>query len=251
MRISILQTDIEWSLPERNAQEAEAMLSRCVRSDVYVLPEMWSTGFATQASGIAETDDRSLQWMRKTARKLGAALCGSVAIRWSDGYRNRQYFVRPDGTYDYYDKHHLFKYGGEDRDYTPGDHRTVVEWQDVRFLLLTCYDLRFPVWCRYRDDYDAMIVVANWPRSRMNVWHILLRARTIENQCYVIGANRVGRDPYCHYTGRSSIIDPKGRTVAMSTSHDADIVTGDISLEEVRHFREQFKVLEDRDLIYQ
>ena len=247
MRISILQTDIEWSLPEQNARHAESMIAQSPKSVIYVLPEMWSTGFATQAEGIAETDDRSLQWMRKTARRLGSVICGSVAIRWEDRYRNRQYFVRPDGTYDFYDKHHLFKYGGEDHDYDAGQHRTIAEWQGVRFLLLTCYDLRFPGWCRYRDDYDAIIVVANWPKSRMNAWHILLRARAIENQCYVIGANRVGRDPYCHYTGCSCIIDPKGRTVATSTRESEDIVTGDLFIEEEQQFREQFNILQDRD----
>lgn len=247
MKISILQTDIEWSLPLQNAQKAEALISSVPPSDVYVLPEMWSTGFATQARGIAEDDDQSLQWMRRTARRTGSAICGSVSIVWGDSHRNRHYFVRPDGTYDFYDKHHLFRHGGEDREYESGDKRTIAEWQGMRFLLLTCYDLRFPLWCRYREDYDAIIVVANWPKNRMNAWHILLRARAIENQCYVIGANRVGRDPYCQYTGHSVIIDPKGFTVSGGATEGETIVSGEISLEEVQSFREKFEVLKDRD----
>ena len=128
MIVSILQTDIEWGLPELNAQHAERLLNEGQESALYVLPEMWSTGFATTPEGIAETDGRSLAWMQQTAVKRKVALCGSVAMRDVDGtYRNRHYFVKPEGTYQFYDKRHLFSYGGEDKNYTRGEERTVVE----------------------------------------------------------------------------------------------------------------------------
>ena len=248
MIVSILQTDIEWGLPELNAQHAERLLNEGQESALYVLPEMWSTGFATTPEGIAETDGRSLAWMQQTAVKRKVALCGSVAMRDVDGtYRNRHYFVKPDGTYQFYDKRHLFSYGGEDKNYTRGEERTVVEYNGWRFLLLTCYDLRFPVWSRYRDDYDAIIYVANWPDTRQRVWETLLRARAIENQCYVIAANRVGKDAECAYIGGSCVIDAKGNTIVESSEPTEQILTAELSKESLERFRMKFQVLKDKD----
>lgn len=251
MRITALQTDILWGDRPANASQAMELLSGATGSDLYVLPEMWSTGFATNPIGMAECDSYSLDWMKSTAKETGAALCGTVAIvTEEDGqrcYRNRCYFVKPDGSVSTYDKRHLFSYGGEHHNYTAGDTRTVVEWCGMRWLLQTCYDLRFPVWSRYRGDYDGIIYMANWPEARIGVWQLLLRARAIENQAIVVGVNRVGRDPYCYYPGRSAIIDAKGRTLCQSTHAIAEALTAEVQLSDIVRFREKFRVLDDRD----
>ena len=177
------------------------------------------------------------------------AVCGSVAVCCTDGLiRNRMYFVLPDGKSYYYDKRHLFAYGGEDKHYVKGGRRVVAEYKGVRFLLQVCYDLRFPVWARNNDDYDAILFAANWPGSRQNVWQVLLRARAIENQCYVIGANRTGSDPLCRYVGRSAIVDAKGKTLAQAKGDAPQVVTADIDIGALNAFRKKFPVLADRDL---
>lgn len=251
MRITIFQTDIKWAQPEQNQAAASQLISKAQGSDLYVLPEMWSTGFMTDPKECAENADEenSFEWMTRTAHAHDCAICGSLAVKTQQGdYRNRHYFVLPNGEYYYYDKHHLFSYGGEDRVYTAGEKRTVAEYKGFKFLLLTCYDIRFPLWGRYKGDYDAVIVVANWPQSRREVWQTLLKARAIENQCYVIGANRTGADAACIYYGDSAIIDPKGRIIAQAVGNEEQTVTADIHIEELRDFRKKFPVLADRDL---
>ena len=253
MKVTVLQLDIEWGNPIANINHAESLMSHAANSDLYVLPEMWSTGFATEPFDIAENEEESisLKWMKDTAKKKACAICGSLAVKTSDhSFRNRHYFINGrKGTVQHYDKHHLFSYGHEDQYYTAGDNHTVVEYEDFRFLLITCYDLRFPMWSRYSDDYpyDAIICVANWPESRQNVWHTLLRARAIENQCYVIGCNRVGDDPNTHYIGHSSIIDSRGNAIVEDETEQATTVSADIDIERLREFREKFRVLADRD----
>ena len=253
MKVTILQLDIEWGSPQVNIERAESLMEQQPGSDLYVLPEMWGTGFASDPNGIAEneTDSIALEWMRHTAINRQCAIAGSLAIDDGNGYKNRHYFI--DGrknTFSYYDKHHLFRYGGEDRFYVPGENHTIVEYMGFRFLLLTCYDLRFPVWSRYADQlqFDAIIVVANWPESRQNAWQILMRARAIENQALLIGCNRVGNDPYSHYRGMSAVISPIGKTLAACQANIPSAVTVDIDIESIRHKREKFRVLEDRDL---
>ena len=201
LHATILQTDIEWGRPLCNIRQAERLMEQAPESDLYVLPEMWATGFATEPQGIAEDEGGSaaLLWMRSTARSRQCAICGSLAIRIprQDGvgectYHNRHYFIDGRaGSEACYDKHHLFTYGHEDRYYTPGQQHTIVSYMGFRLLLLTCYDLRFPLWSRYADDlqFDVIVCVANWPDSRQNAWQILTRARAIENQAYLIGCN--------------------------------------------------------------
>ena len=253
MKVSILQTNIAWANIEDNLTTAGKLISDCSGSDVIVLPEMFSTGFATSPMSIADEKDTTLLWMKQMAQQSNAAIAGSVAIGKSDidktGKRffNRHYFVFPDGNYSYYDKRHLFSYGGENTNYTAGSRRVIVEWRGLRFLLATCYDLRFPVWMRNRNEYDAIIIVANWPDSRQTVWETLLTARAIENQCYVIAANRVGSDLQCNYIGGSRIIDAKGKVIAGSKDANEQIISTDISLSVLSEFRNKFRVLEDAD----
>ncbi len=253
MEITLLQTDIEWGDPSMNIRRAGALIDACRSSDLYILPEMWSTGFATRPDGIAhdEKDNVALQWMRQIAKERHCAICGSLAVRLSDGsYRNRQYFV--DGRHHrevFYDKHHLFTYGGEHQYYKAGDQHTVIEYEGFRILLLTCYDLRFPCWSRYSDnlEYDMIVVVANWPQSRQSAWQILTRARAIENQAYLVGVNRVGDDEYSHYIGASCVIDPIGKRIGQCHRDQMESLAVSLSLDEIVKRRAKFRVLDDRD----
>lgn len=266
MKISLLQNDIVWGDPTSNLRRAEEIIDGLPKSDVYVLPEMFSTGFATTPAGIAEKDEQSLQWMLKMAKKYDAAIAGSVATEAPDNeneekaYYNRFYFVRPDGEVAWYDKRHLFTYGGEHKRYTRGDDKIVVTWRGVRFLLQVCYDMRFPVFSRNvaRDAdghsipsnegiYDVALYVASWPTPRVEAWCALAHARAIENQCYVAAVNRVGTDPACEYSGGTMLIDPYGRTVAECERGRECAVTADIDMDALRAFRKKFPVLADAD----
>ena len=264
MKTTLIQLDIEWGNPLENIRRVEHLLEEAPESDLYVLPEMWSTGFATEPDGIAESEENSvsLQWMRSIAKRLNCAISGSLAMNISNHnskfstlnsqlYVNRHYFI--DGRSEsetYYDKHHLFSYGHEDRYYQPGDAHSIVEYCGFRILLLTCYDLRFPIWSRYADalQYDAIIAVANWPESRQNAWQILTRARAMENQAYLIGCNRVGDDDYSHYRGQSAIISPIGKTLASCQANKEQTVSFSLDLEVVKKQRIKFRVLDDRDI---
>lgn len=253
MRVTLLQMDICWGDASANIRQAEALMNDSEDSDLYVLPEMWSTGFATQPEELAHdvNHNEALQWMRSVAANRRCAISGSLAVHIEDGsYRNRHYFVDGRNQQEiFYDKHHLFTYGGENKYYTAGQRHTIVHYEGFRILLLTCYDLRFPCWSRYADglEYDMIIVVANWPQSRQSAWHLLTRARAIENQSYLIGVNRVGDDDYSHYVGTSCAIDPVGKTIAQCHFDQMDALSVELSLADLRHRREKFRVLDDRD----
>lgn len=247
MKIQILQHDIAWASPAENCKRLEEKLLQQPKSDLYVLAEMFSTGFATEPEGIAEKDCGSLEWMKRMAVQLDAAIAGSVATEEGGKFYNRFYFVEPDGRVTYYDKHHLFTYGGEDKHFTPGNSRVIVPFRGVRFLLQVCYDLRFPVFSRNRGDYDAILYVASWPSVRVEAWKALLRARAIENQCFVAAVNRVGTDPKCEYQGGSAIIDPYGKTMAAVPDFEDGFAEVEIDMEALEAFRQKFPVLNDAD----
>lgn len=248
MKVTLLQRDICWADPARNRARADEVFDRMEKADLYVLPEMFSTGFCTQPEGIAESSDSdTLAWMRKTAAERDCAIAGSVAVEENGAFCNRFYFVHPDGTVQHYDKKHLFTYGGEHRRFTAGRERVVVDFRGVRILLQICYDLRFPVWARNRGDYDMILYVASWPTSRVEAWNLLLRARAIENQCYVAGVNRVGTDPACEYCGGTALIDPYGKTVAECETGCECEVSGEVDMELLETFRRKFPVLHDAD----
>ena len=266
------------------AQSGEAPLSKISEPGLVVIPEMFSTGFVTDPVGVAEENCESLEWMKSIAASTGCAIAGSIATKLSNptlegkeqsiqaaagvsdcrvgentqipgkpSYRNRFYFVRPDGEVTYYDKHHLFTYSGEHLRYTPGQDRTIVEWGGFRIMLQVCYDLRFPGFSRNsleadgRAAYDLCIYVASWPENRSGAWKTLLRARAIENQCYVVGVNRVGSDPSCRYSGDSAIIDPYGDTLAACTPSEECSASATIGLKSLLDFRARFPVLKDAD----
>ena len=247
MKVSIIQHDIVWGNPAENRLRLQQQIEAQPGADLYVLTEMWSTGFAINPEGVAERDEASLQWMKDMAVQQQAAIAGSLAIEQDGSFHNRLYFVKPDGEVEYYDKRHLFSYGGEDKYYSPGTERVVVEWKGVRFLLTVCYDLRFPVWMRWSDDYDAILCVANWPTVRIDSWQTLLRARAIENQCYVVGVNRVGKDPNCDYCGCSAIINPYGQTIAECEKDKECSMEAVFDMEKLNAYRVKFPALKEKD----
>ena len=224
------------------------MLARCGEADLFVLPEMFSTGFCTRPEGIAEpVGSDTLLWMKQKAAELNAALAGSIAVEENGHFYNRFYFVHPDGQVQWYDKKHLFTYGGEHKSFTAGAERVIVNFRGVRILLQVCYDLRFPVWARNRKDYDMILYVASWPTPRVDAWNILLRARAIENQCYVVAVNRVGEDPACQYCGGSAVIDPYGHTLASCEDNKSCTAEATIDMDVLEAFRKKFPVLDDAD----
>lgn len=249
MKTVILQNDILWADPAGNIRKADAAISSSPDADLYILPEMFSTGFCTSPEGIAESDGATLEWMKKKAAQCEAAIAGSVAIKEDGNFYNRFYFVKPDGDVVSYDKKHLFTYGKEHESFTAGDRRVIVEYLGVRILLEICYDLRFPVWSRNRGDYDMIIYVASWPASRISAWNSLLVARAVENQCYVAGVNRVGTDPSDSYSGGSVIVDPYGNVIARCQDGIESYSEAEIDMELLEAFRRKFPVLNDADRI--
>ena len=232
----IRERDVEWTL-----LHIAGLMDEQQGADLYVLSEMFATGF--MAEGAEEKAERVFAWMKEQAQRRDAAIAGSVAVKDGEQLRNRLYFVRPDGSYEYYDKRHLFSYAGEQETYAAGERRVVTEWRGVRFLLQVCYDLRFPVFSRNHDDYDAMIYVANWPQKRREVWQTLLKARALENQCFVIGVNIVGSE----YVGDSVIHDAYGHIIAQCTPGKTETAAAELDMNELQRFREKFPVLRDRD----
>jgi len=247
MKVTAIQQNTVWASPSENIAHLDTILGTLPETDLIVLPEMFSTGFVTQPQDVAERAGLSLEWMKKTAAERNCAVAGSVAVYVEGRYYNRFYFVKPDAEVTYYDKHHLFSCGGEDKLFTAGDSRVIVEFRGVRFLLQICYDLRFPVWSRCRGDYDAILYTASWPISRIGVWRTLLRARAIENQCYVAGVNRMGNDPYCEYCGGTAVIDPYGTTLAECADYAEEAVTAEVDAALVKAFREKFPACRDAD----
>lgn len=253
MKISLIQFSPAWETPAANRENLRKLLSCVPATDLIVLPEMFSTGFVTRPAGVAEKDEESLQFMRETAAARDCAVAGSLAVEEEGSFRNRFYFVYPDGREVHYDKHHLFTYGGEHLTFTAGEKPVVAEFRGVRILLQVCYDLRFPVFSRNRllpDGsalYDLALYVASWPDVRSDAWDALLKARAIENQCFLAGVNRVGSDPGNNYSGHSVLLGPKGQVLAACEEYREEILSSEIPMEELLAFRKQFPVLQDAD----
>lgn len=250
MKIAIIQHEIRTNNIEWNFQHIASLIDNQPSADLYVLSETFATGFLAEGStqNAAVEGPQILNWLQQQARRINAAIAGSVAMVDEEGkLRNRLYFVRPDATFVYYDKRHLFSYAGENNDYVAGERRVIVEWRGVRFMLQVCYDLRFPVFVRNHKDYDAIIYVANWPQKRRAVWQTLLKARAMENQCFVVGVNIVGSDKNCEYVGDSVIIDAYGNTIAACTPGMVQAAVAELDMEALNHFRKKFPVLDDAD----
>lgn len=248
MKVALVQQDIVWASPADNCSRLDVLLKTAEGCDLCVLPEMFSTGFATRPDGIAETSPApSLEWMKAKSAQMNCAIAGSISTFEDGTFYNRFHFVKPDGSVTSYDKHHLFTYSGEDKTFTAGTERRVIEWRGVRFLMIVCYDLRFPVWIRNRKDYDAILCVASWPVARRKAWDTLVRARAIENQCFLAAVNRVGSDPSCQYSGGTAFIDPYGETQCFVEDGKEGICIADLDMSGLDAFRAKFPVLNDAD----
>lgn len=247
LKVALLQTELVWQDAIANRQQLAAQLQQ-IHADLIVLPEMFSTGFSMQSSEIAEPEGETLAWLQQQAKQLDAALCGSVATRTNRGCVNRCYFVTPEGSVSYYDKKHLFRMAGEHQAYIAGDQRVVVQYRGWRLLLQVCYDLRFPVFSRNRDDYDVALYVANWPAARSHAWRTLLQARAIENQAFVLGCNRVGTDGNgVDYSGDSLIVDYRGQPVAELATAAAGVLQAGLDYTQLMQYRQQFPAHLDAD----
>lgn len=249
MKIVLLQMDLAWADPVANRKAAERMIRENQGAGIYVLPEMFTTGYCTEPEGVAEpADGETLEWMKGMAAESGGALAGSVAVTDGRRFFNRFYFVTPEGVYYKYDKHHLFTYAGEHHKYSAGTQRVVIDYRGVRILPLVCYDLRFPVWSRNGGgQYDLAIYVASWATPRIEAWNILLRARSVENVCYVAGVNRVGNDPVAAYCGSSAVVDFKGQPIGALEPDCSGAIVAQLDLDKLNEFRAKFPALQDAD----
>lgn len=249
LKVALVQTHLEWENSAQNLKKFENLLSTIETVDLVVLPEMFNTGFSMNVEQLAQTESgEAVNWMKKTALANNFALAGSLMIQEDADYFNRFVMVYPCTGIETYDKRHLFRMGNEDKIFTPGKTHPVFKYEGWGIRPQVCYDLRFPVWSRNKNNYDLLIYVANWPAPRREVWKTLLKARAIENQCYVIGVNRIGSDGMnLQYKGDSMVIDYKGNVIA-DLPEDADgIVYATLSLPELHKFRDKFPVYLDAD----
>jgi len=244
MKIAGLNLDIVWKDKNENFQFIEREIAN-TEADLFLLPEMFSTGFCMDAAEVSDKNEESLAFLKKISKEKNAAVCGSAPVEEDGHFYNRMYFVQPDSALNFYDKRHLFSFSGEDKVYTPGKERVIVNYRGIRILLQVCYDLRFPVFARNNNDYDAILYVANWPEKRVSAWEHLLKARAIENLAFVFGLNRIGTDgnnlsykesSHCFFADGTEISEKMG-----------NIVSAELDLTELKDFRSHFQFLNDRD----
>lgn len=249
MKILLLQSDIILHSPQENFQRiTKQLIANKQNTDLIVLPELFTTGVCGSPSDLPDDIGiQTLTWMKNIAQERNTAIAGSTVAQEKGKYYNRLYFVKPDGSYATYDKRHLFSFADEDKSYTAGTERQIVHYNEFRIMLQICYDLRFPVFVRNKNDYDLIIYVANWPTQRIEVWNTLLRARAIENQCYVVGVNRVGQDPTYSYSGGTTFIDFYGNPIGIAESEKEDAICEKIDIKNLIHFRKKFPAWSDAD----
>ena len=250
MEATIVQANLAWEDKQANLTHLSTLLDKAgPGSGLVVLPEMFTTGFTMNPAPLAEgMDGPTVRWMKERSSAGGYALCGSVIIGEEGMYYNRMVFVTPSGEVTFYDKRHLHSLSGEQNVYSRGNKRVVIPYREFSFNLQVCYDLRFPVWSRNRGDTDVIVYSANWPAVRSNVWKALLVARAIENQCYVIGVNRVGENPDgTAYNGDSAIIGPKGEMLASPEPGAEGVVSAMLSMESLEKYRTDMPIWRDAD----
>lgn len=253
INIALFQLDLVWESPALNLAKVDQLLDQLPKgTDVVFLPEMFTTGFTMNVLDYGEpVDGQTIQWMKKRSRDHQVALCGSLIINDAGQYFNRLVFVEPSGEIRFYDKRHLFTMGDERKYFNRGTERLIVQYKGWRICPLICYDLRFPVWSRNRNEYDLLVYVANWPQSREVVWNTLLKARALENQSYVAGVNRVGVDgQMISYSGNSQMVSPKGLCLAETAQNEEGIIATELSWPDLLKFRSIFPVLDDADTFY-
>jgi omega-amidase len=248
LTVTLVQTELSWENPADNRQQFEALFAaQLPRTDLVLLPEMFTTGFSMNALGNAEAPGGDSEaWMLDMAARHDCAIAGSIAVREGDAVFNRLLFACPEGL-NHYDKRHLFRMAGEHKRYAPGRERVILEWRGWRIKPEVCYDLRFPVFSRNRDDYDLLLYVANWPAARREHWRTLLRARAIENLACVAGVNRVGEDANgVDYSGDSLAFDARGEALADLADRSV-LETVTFSGAELLAYRERFPCHLDAD----
>jgi len=250
MKIAIVQSELIWENASANRERLEEKIQSINgRVDLVMLPEMFTTGFTMHPNEIAEPmNGETVTWMINLAGKNQFAICGSVIITENDKFYNRLLFVYPSGDIEHYDKRHLFTLAGEDKVYTSGKDRLIVDYKGFRICPMVCYDLRFPVFSRNTVDYDILIYVANWPQPRIAAWDALLKARAIENMCYVVGVNRIGWDNNNHqYIGHSQALDCLGNYLIEPNESDGVYVC-ELDKNSMLVTRQKLGFLNDRDI---
>lgn len=249
LRIAILQRSLCWERPNDNRLAFSTMMAGLKGAcNLVLLPEMFTTGFTMNADRFAEPMiHETYLWMRREAAQGHFALGGSLIVEEGGKYYNRFVLVAPDGSIQHYDKRHLFRMGGEHEHFARGSSRVVFSYMGWRILPQVCYDLRFPVWSRCRNDYDMVVYVANFPAVRRDVWNILLRARAIENQCYAVGVNCVGCDGNgVLYRGDSQVVGPNGELVGAAAG-DEVVLHVEVDYQQLAQYRTDFPALADGD----
>lgn len=250
MKIAIIQSDLYWEDASKNRKSFESKVNQ-IDSEVnlVVLPEMFSTGFTMNAAEVAETmEGETVLWLQSLAKQKNFAITGSLIIVENEKYYNRMMFVFPSGEIQYYDKRHLFSLAGEDKCYTNGNKKVIVEYLDWKICLQVCYDLRFPVFARNVENYDLLLYVANWPKVRTNAWDSLLKARAIENLSYVVGVNRVGLDANNYeHIGHSQAIDFLGNFILEPQESEAVFIV-ELDKKIMLETREKLDFLSDKDI---
>lgn len=250
--ITTIQTQLFWEDVQKNLEHFDKKINEIDGPiDIIVLPEMFTTGFTMNPIKLAEQHGGTgLQWMLNKSKEKNCVIVGSISVIENNNYFNRLYWTSPDGTYEYYDKRHLFRMGNEHQYYKSGDKKLIIEYKGWKICPLVCYDLRFPVWSRNRKDstYDVLIYVANWPEVRSYPWKQLLIARAIENQAYVIGVNRIGEDGnQIKHSGDTAIINPRGEIISQTMAHQDRAETTNLSFNYLQEFRKVFPVMMDGD----
>jgi omega-amidase len=250
MKIAIIQSSLYWENPTANRNYFEEKINSITEQiDLIVLPEMFTSGFTMKPSLVAETmHGETIQLLKNLAKSKNCAITGSLVITENNNFHNRLVFVFPTGEIEYYDKRHLFTLAGEDKIYTKGNKKIIIEYNGLKICPLVCYDLRFPVFSRNAENYDVLIYVANWPKPRISAWDILLKARAIENMCYTIGVNRIGVDENNNeYTGHSQIINYLGNST-LEPQENEGIFIVKLDINKMIETRNKLGFLNDKDL---
>ena len=250
MKIALIQSDLYWEEAFKNRNQFETKIKQIDSAvDLIILPEMFSTGFSMNPKDVAETmHGETVLWMQALAKQKNCAITGSLIITENNQFYNRMLFVFPSGEIQFYDKRHLFSLAGEDKVYTAGSKKQIVQYKDWKICLQVCYDLRFPVFARNVENYDLLVYVANWPKVRINAWDILLKARAVENLSFTIGVNRVGIDANNHqYNGHSQVIDLLGNPV-LEPQENAGVFIVDLYKNIMLETRKKLDFLSDKDV---
>lgn len=253
MKIALCNIPIHWEQFDENLILSETVLKSVFNNnsgvELLLLPEFFTYGFSVDNKHAESINGNSLKWLKYSSSFYGSAIYASVPVKDGLNFYNRGYFVRPDGTCEVYDKRHLFSYGGEDKIFTPGSRRVIVNYHGWKILLQICYDLRFPVWSRNVNlEYDLIINIASWPSKRANVINPLVRSRAIENQSFYAFLNRSGSDPYSDYNGESLIIKPDGSSLESIQENNKDYYSiYSLNIDELLSYRSKFQFWRDSD----